>query len=126
MRTIHEIVIPINLTGEFEKLIYAPSNVEDSLEEIKIVPGLSVNKHSVNYATIEILDKGAGGTEDNLIATINNKDDAGGVAFVANVKQEFVLSTPLVCADAVTLKKTKNGNGSDFGDSLIILRIREV
>jgi hypothetical protein len=121
----HEITIPVTLTGAVEKNIYAPNSAEIDVESAVLIPGISEGKEAVNFTTISLIDKGAGGVSSDEIASIKTEDVAEGVALTANVKQAITPSASHTSGNAIAIKKVDAGTAVTLGDCVLILKVRE-
>lgn len=123
----HEIVIPIDLTGAMEFAVYAPPESDQVvIEKITLVPGASEGLEAVNFTTIQILDKGADGAQNDEIVSLSTEDVSGNVALVANVKQNMSPSAPYILSYGITIKKADASAAVDLTESSIILKVRQV
>lgn len=124
----HEITMNVDLTGAIEFPIYAPSEGEVQLEKITLLPGADAALEATDYTTIQVLDKGSDGAQNDVIATLHTEDIAGGIALSANVKQEIALAAtgPYTLNYGLTLKKADNSAPVDIQESTLILKVREV
>jgi hypothetical protein len=120
----HEVGIPVTLDGNVEVLIYAPNNTQIDIENAKLIPAASESKQAVNFTTIQLLDKGVDGAQNDEISSIKTEDVAEGVALVTNVKQDISPSSFYTSGNAVTIKKVDAGTTINLGACVLVMKVR--
>jgi hypothetical protein len=120
----HEICADRNVGPDGELPVFASNVGAITVESITLVPTKTVEKHEVNFATFEFIDKGSDGKGNNIIASVDtNINNVKSVDFIANVKTSINV-IPYLLAHALILKVTNNGTPIDLGWTLIIIRAR--
>jgi hypothetical protein len=100
--------------------------LENAILEIgEMVTELSIAKHSTNYTTVELINKGNDGLGSDIIATFNTDiNDVDSIALTAFIPTTLFINQQVTKGDVVAVKKTDNSGAINFGFSSFVINER--